>query len=1062
MTSNITILSVESPPQRKTFFLDANGVLKKRKPDFPLYSTKREREVSCLGGLFNIIKTEAESGCAVILRGQYLPDAEIDALEANRRKKVAELGEKTPDSIKKAFVEKRLDNNRYYLRRNSLIVDAPCPWVCFDFDDFRPAGVTEARFDVANPRSWVDAAIEQELGPDFVGVDYILQLSSSAGLPKSKDIRCHVWFWLDRGLDGFDWKAWYAARTEVLGRPPKIDKGMFQASRVHYIAPPLFTRGAFDPVLDCFAERITYCEGIFSDRVTFSDWSGIVTTAEEARAKAASRKVDVLDGDDAEAAREAWERPGVVGAFNRAYPMSAVINTFLSPYYKIDSEDGRVTWLRSPSGSVGSCRIVAGNTRMFNTSSSDPLEGYVGSAFDHIEALLFDGDYHEAARWALEQPGVQEEMDKALNSEFDEWVEPPKVAEIELPVEGDEAVVKKVTTAEDVAAEYPMPSRINGKEVGYKSEDGDWWFGLYEDDEDDEDEGGVGKKGKKKKKGGGKKGGFRRLWSPITVIGYMCDNRSDDLTVEIKVMGPNGQPQHLSWQRGMLSRRKEVEQQLLNKGWRAKPREMAHFLDYLQDDGGEPIRTVGRGWETVPGGRVFTAPTGEVLGAPEGAAIRLKPGLGMRPEVVTKGTLEGWKEALETHLAGEMVSLWALGVAAGFCGPLVQVSDFATPALWISGASRSGKSLSLRLAVSAWANPFTDTDDKSRFKDQECLFRTMNATSNSLEIVSALANGTVLALDESGSKSEKEQKDLATFIYNLVSGKGKERMTQDASALRASFTWEAFAICTAEHSPQHIVRAAKGAPLPQGTLSRMLPIHIPELKNESETAARGRAFHDALKEHHGLAGVAFVRSLVEKGYTKKHLLDRHHAVRKELLSLVPRETAVISTAVGTFALLRLAGDLAREFDIIGPVAHAAIVDGVAERWHIFNQGEAGKTLGEDAIERIDEWVAAHWANFVKRGEEERVGYAGAQGWAEKQEGDTWVVYLSAEKLVEASGGAHEAKRLGNMLRAAGRIAKKDNGRAGCKVGWAAGRPRAYAITIEAPDEGSSTEVADIF
>jgi hypothetical protein len=1067
MPSHITILSVQSPPQRKTFFLDANGALKKRKPSFPLYFTKQEREVEGLDALFRVIKAEAEGGCSVILRGQYLPDTEIDVLEANRRKKVADLGENVPESLEKAFVEKRADGNRYYLRRKSLITDAPCPWVCFDFDDFRPVGVAEARFDVANPRPWVDAAIEQELGADFVGVDYVLQLSSSAGLPGSKDIRCHVWFWLDRPMDGHDWMAWFAARSEALGRAPKIDKGMFQASRVHYIAPPAFVKGAFDPVIDAFAERITLQAGVLSDVVQIKDWSGIVAAAEEARAKAASRKVDVLDGDDAEAAREAWERPGVVGAFNRVYPMSAVINTFLSPYYKIDSEDGRVTWLRSPSGSVGSCRIVAGNTRMFNTSSSDPLEGYVGSAFDHIEALLFDGDYHEAARWALEQPGVQEEMDKALNSEFDEWVEPPKVAEIELPVEGDEAVVKKVTTAEDVAAEYPMPSRINGKEVGYKSEDGDWWFGLYEDDEDDEDEGGVGKKGKKKKKGGGKKGGFRRLWSPIAVKEYLTDFASGEVTVVIKMMGPKGFAEEIAFSRSEIGNRAGVEKTLLARMWRAGEQERRAFFEWLSNTGGEPTLAIGRGWHDLNDGtKVFGCPSGDVVGAPEDALIRVQPDLTMRPIAARAGSLEAWREALDAHLGDKDRRAWALGVAAGVAGVLVPtLSQFACPSLFFAGEARTGKTTSCRIAVSFWAHP----EPNEKWRSEERLFRSFNATINAAERLASNATGTVFCMDEGGSRDKAAKEDFQSFVYKITNGEGKSRERADGKGSREALSWSGFGVFSSEKTPaSEFATATRGGTMSKGIDARMLTVPVlahpgvmgPDgvwISGDNYTKAKGKEIGAALNANYGWAGPLFVERLLASGISEQELVRRCDALQN---SLEGAPGGVALTARETLGILLLCGELLHEFGIVGTTTREAIDWAVRDFWKTYIDGQ-GRSVDDEICATIDEWFVANRLSLVWRESGgERPSFGETKGWLDNtnKEGEH-TLYLQAKRVLEIVPN-YEPSRVGRALKEKGRLIFSKNKNIILAPAWmGVGRSAwVYAIKVEGSVEENTPDI----
>ena len=183
-----------------------------------------------------------------VMRGVWHPLAEMCALEEQRKAHITEMGKQgkpVPASQMVPFVRKG-EKHPHFLRRKGIVQDLPINWVCFDFDGLQIEGMGD--FDVANPVPWAQKAIGMELGPDFACADYVLQLSSSAGLKPG--ISAHCWFWLEKPMDGAAWRAWYARRTRELGRKPRIDKTLFERERIHYIATPKFDGGTIDPVAE--------------------------------------------------------------------------------------------------------------------------------------------------------------------------------------------------------------------------------------------------------------------------------------------------------------------------------------------------------------------------------------------------------------------------------------------------------------------------------------------------------------------------------------------------------------------------------------------------------------------------------------------------------------------------------------------------------------------------------------------------------------------------------------------------------------------------------------------
>lgn len=115
--------------------------------------------------------------------------------------------------------------------------DVPCHWVMIDFDKL-PA-------DPSLTMGQRHAMLIATIPPEFRGVDYHYQWSSSAGLDGWRTLSAHLWFWLDTPetsenlyarAKAFNWKENY-----------KVDIGLFQSVKFHYTAAPHFV-GTGDPL----------------------------------------------------------------------------------------------------------------------------------------------------------------------------------------------------------------------------------------------------------------------------------------------------------------------------------------------------------------------------------------------------------------------------------------------------------------------------------------------------------------------------------------------------------------------------------------------------------------------------------------------------------------------------------------------------------------------------------------------------------------------------------------------------------------------------------------------
>jgi hypothetical protein len=1006
--SNLNVIFACESPQRKIFYqtgvenTEGSFNLKARPIKPNKYWLHRTVEFEGIEGLYKTLKGTETARSAenyAVMRGQWKPQADLEIMEAERAEAVAArfaVGQDVPLSAQDSYfvkVEKGGKTHYRKLRRKNILIDAPLDWVSFDFDGLDLEGIEP--FDVANPQVWVDKAIAQELGPEFQYITYVLQLSASAGVKPG--LSAHVWFMLAAPMDQHMWKAWMARRAAQLGRLPKIDKSLFERERIHYVAAPHFEGSAVDPVKAAGASRWVLVEGM-DDRVTILDLAELAEQAAVSREHAASVDANRIEDDD-ERAKEAFSRPGVVGAFNRCFSISETINRFLHEHYRIETSSGRVTWINSPSGNAQGCRITAGNTRMFSTHSNDPLNNKVGHAFDHIQAILFEDDFISAAEWAKAIPEVAVEMERAELSVFDDEA-PSQVFETVIQVEEtpleDQPLVEiaakpskpKIETPDDIMAEYPMPLKWYGAEASYRMFDGQWFYG-YVDNGDDDEEG-----SKKKKK-------FKKLWTPITIVREFVSVESGGITIELKLRNRSGQPSITNLLRKELGGQKaDVIGTLAEQGWLFSTRADTAFVNYIRETASKNVVPAldNRGWD----GRTerFASPGGNILGqdAKDGAILR--PDLVLPPKCASAGTLDGWKAAIKKALTYDICAHWPLSIAAGLVGPLVPLLTMPTSGLAMCGETSRGKSTGLALAVSAWSDPRPEAH-----KDGG-MFVPLKSTMTSFDALAKNANHTILALDETALMKAQ---DLETLVFSVTSGVGKARTKVSGDGLRASVSWQTFVLMTGEQSIAQRFEDSTGKRMAKGAGARIVDINIDGIAPKVNDVTGIKEFEMGLKNNYGLAGPAFVQGLFDAGYNERagELALRHSNHSRRISN---DEGGLNSRAASVLAALLVAAELAEEFELVEKGFVASVNAAIGRFWTVLADEQASSG---DILADLRLWVATRLGNTILA-----VGEA-----ARARETVAWydedTIYVPIQNISSISKGSMRASAILKKLEDAG-------------------------------------------
>jgi hypothetical protein len=208
--------------------------------------------------------------------------------------------------------------------------------------------------------------------------------------------------------------------------------------QVHYTANPVFQNGANDPVV----KRSGLTQGKRN--------AVALVIPEEVLAK-----VDdpgTVDGDGYDLT-DPTQKPGVIGAFCRTYPMHRVINELLPEEFVFAAgSDRRVTWNNSGGGSPEGCFITDDGWYLGNTHDSDPFDGRLANAFDVVRHYKFghlDQDldlvtevftrpsYRAMIAWAETQEEVKAEVREVTGVARETWVTRIRDADSEATLRHD-------------------------------------------------------------------------------------------------------------------------------------------------------------------------------------------------------------------------------------------------------------------------------------------------------------------------------------------------------------------------------------------------------------------------------------------------------------------------------------------------------------------------------------------------------------------------------------------------------------------------------------------------
>lgn len=185
----------------------------------------------------------------------------------------------------------------------------------------------------------------------------------------------------------------------------------------------------------------------------------------------------------------------------------------------------------------------------------------------------------------------------------------------------------------------------------------------------------------------------------------------------------------------------------------------------------------------------------------------------------------------------EIKFMMAAAFASVLIGPLGALPFFVD--LW--GETEGGKSVTLMLACSIWANP-----DESRYIGD---FKT---TDVALEARADLLNNLPMMLDDTSKTSARIRDNFEGIVYDLCSGKGKSRSNKELGMNREN-RWKNTILTNGERPLNSYVSQG-------GAINRILEIECGEkvYQDPQKTA-------ELIKQNYGFAGHEFVQVLKDIG-----------------------------------------------------------------------------------------------------------------------------------------------------------------------------------------------------
>lgn len=234
------------------------------------------------------------------------------------------------------------------------------------------------------------------------------------------------------------------------------------------------------------------------------------------------------------------------------------------------------------------------------------------------------------------------------------------------------------------------------------------------------------------------------------------------------------------------------------------------------------------------------------------------------------GSREVWYDCVRKIRKGGRIESKFL-LAAAFASILIKVLDALPFFVDLWGETEGGKTVTLMLAASVWADP-----DESRYIGD------FKSTDVALEAKADMLNNLPLILDDTSKTSSRIRENFEGVVYDLCSGKGKSRSNKNLGINREN-RWKNVIMTNGERPLNSYVNQG-------GAINRILEVECGEKVYPSP-----QNIVETLKNNYGHAGKEFV-SLV-KSLGEQRIREIQRSFQEQLMSDDKMQKQAMSLAI---------------------------------------------------------------------------------------------------------------------------------------------------------------------
>lgn len=210
-------------------------------------------------------------------------------------------------------------------------------------------------------------------------------------------------------------------------------------------------------------------------------------------------------------------------------------------------------------------------------------------------------------------------------------------------------------------------------------------------------------------------------------------------------------------------------------------------------------------------------------------------------------------------------------MAASFASVLISIIGGLPFMVDLWGQTEGGKSVTLLLATSIWANP-----------NKGMYYRDYASTDVGFEALADFLNHLPVVLDDTSKRCQSVEKRFEEIIYNLCSGKGKTRSNKELGINREN-VWECITLTNGEKPITSYVSQG-------GAINRVLEVEAGE-----HFFPDPQGTMDTIKHNYGFAGMDFIDVLKDMG--KEEICRIQKELQAELMNDDKMQKQAISLSI---------------------------------------------------------------------------------------------------------------------------------------------------------------------